>query len=78
MKEVRWINNMHAWERGRIAQMEIGELRPGTVTLKDGGKGKCSDGTSWDEWDAAEVERNVSCDHVLLQSKKLLWQTKSR
>jgi hypothetical protein len=23
MKEVRWINNMYAWERGRLAKMEV-------------------------------------------------------
>ncbi len=45
MKEVRWINNMHAWERGRQARMETGELRPPTVL-----PGRSGQNRSWDEY----------------------------
>lgn len=33
MQQVRWINNMYAWERGRQARMEIGELKPDDAHL---------------------------------------------
>lgn len=49
MKEVRWINNMYAWERGREARMEAGELRPTTMMMGRKGENK-----SWDEYTVAE------------------------
>lgn len=58
MKEVRWINNMYAWERGRQAKIEIGEARPTTMLL-----GKPGQNRNWDEWSVADNSpgRNVSC-----------------
>lgn len=49
MKEVRWINNMYAWERGREARMEAGEIRPPTMMMGRKGENK-----SWDEYTVAE------------------------
>ncbi|OAP56441.1 hypothetical protein AYL99_09620 [Fonsecaea erecta] len=45
LREVRWINNMYAWERGRQARMEVGELRPTTMLV-----GKKGESRSWDEY----------------------------
>lgn len=46
MKEVRWINNMYAWERGRQARLEIGELRPTTMFAGN----RAGEARDWDEW----------------------------
>ncbi|EXJ67696.1 uncharacterized protein A1O5_09042 [Cladophialophora psammophila CBS 110553] len=48
LKEVRWINNMYAWERGRQARMEIGEIRPTTMLVGRRGENK-----NWDEYSLA-------------------------
>ncbi|KIW93831.1 uncharacterized protein Z519_05146 [Cladophialophora bantiana CBS 173.52] len=48
LKEVRWINNMYAWERGRQARMEIGEIRPTTMLMGRRGENK-----NWDEYSIA-------------------------
>ncbi|KIX99721.1 uncharacterized protein Z520_04357 [Fonsecaea multimorphosa CBS 102226] len=45
LKEVRWINNMYAWERGRRARMEAGELRPTTMIMGRKGENK-----NWDDY----------------------------
>lgn len=55
MKEVRWINNMYAWERGRQARLEIGELRP-TTMFAGNRQGEARD---WDEWSVCK-NREVS------------------
>jgi hypothetical protein len=49
MKEVRWINNMYAWERGRHARLEVGEIRPTTMII-----GRRGENRSWDEYTVAE------------------------
>ncbi|ETI25422.1 hypothetical protein G647_02195 [Cladophialophora carrionii CBS 160.54] len=49
MKEVRWINNMYAWERGRYARLEVGEIRPTTMIM-----GRKGENRSWDEYTVAE------------------------
>ncbi|EXJ57520.1 hypothetical protein A1O7_07868 [Cladophialophora yegresii CBS 114405] len=49
MKEVRWINNMYAWERGRHARLETGEIRPTTMVM-----GRKGENRSWDEYTVAE------------------------
>ncbi|KAJ9610751.1 hypothetical protein H2200_005528 [Cladophialophora chaetospira] len=49
MNEVRWINNMYAWERGRQARLEAGELRPTTMIAGRRGENK-----SWDEYTVGE------------------------
>ncbi|OCT47233.1 hypothetical protein CLCR_02453 [Cladophialophora carrionii] len=49
MKEVRWINNMYAWERGRHARLEVGEIRPTTMIM-----GRKGENRSWDEYTVAE------------------------
>ncbi len=45
MKEVRWVNNMYAWERARNAKKEVGEVRPTTLLL-----GRPGQERNWDEW----------------------------
>lgn len=56
MKEVRWINNMYAWERGREARLETGELRPTTMIA-----GRKGEARNWDEWSTMmEHNREVS------------------
>src|ERR1700761_8870562 len=49
MKEVKWINNMYAWDRGRQARIEVGEIRPTTMIMGRRGESK-----SWDEYTVAE------------------------
>ena len=51
MKEVRWINNMYAWERGREAMLESGELRPTTMIA-----GRKGEARNWDEWSTMQDE----------------------
>jgi len=58
MKEVRWINNMYAWERGRHAKLEVGELRPTTMMFK-GANTRRGEARGWDEWSVWE-DREVS------------------
>ncbi|KAK4943548.1 hypothetical protein LTR10_016842 [Elasticomyces elasticus] len=59
LREVRWINNMYAWERGRYAKLEIGELRRATMLLgKQPGQNR-----SWDEW--SSIEEQTSTRHIL-------------
>ncbi|EXJ86807.1 hypothetical protein A1O3_03761 [Capronia epimyces CBS 606.96] len=48
MKEVRWINNMYAWERGRQARIEIGELKAPSMLTGRTGKTR-----TWDEWSSS-------------------------
>lgn len=57
MKEVRWINKMYAWERGRQARLEIGELRP-TTMFAGSRKGKMK---NWDEWSVWENREVSNC-----------------
>ena len=59
MREVRRINNMYAWERGRHARIEIGEIRPTTMLL-----GRQGEARNWDEWSIADNSsgRGVSPD----------------
>ncbi|OQU99440.1 hypothetical protein CLAIMM_05072 [Cladophialophora immunda] len=45
LKEVRWINNMYAWERGRQARLAVGEIRPTTMLMGRRGENK-----NWDEY----------------------------
>ncbi|KIW10451.1 hypothetical protein PV08_11415 [Exophiala spinifera] len=46
MKEVRWINNMYAWERARHARKEVGgETRSAAVLV-----GRVGEERHWDEW----------------------------
>lgn len=62
MKEVRWINNMYAWERGRLAKLETGEIRRATMLLgRQPGQSR-----SWDEWSIEEQtsSRRVSSFHT--------------
>lgn len=49
MKEVRWIDNMYAWERGREARMEAREIRPTTVV-----NGMSDQNKSWEEYTVAD------------------------
>lgn len=51
MLEVRRINNMYAWERGRHARMEIGEMRPTTMIL-----GRSGQSRNWDEYTIADED----------------------
>lgn len=55
MREVRWINNMYAWERGRQAKLEVGELRPTTMFAAN----RKGEARNWDEWSVWE-NREVS------------------
>ncbi len=71
MKEVRWINNMYAWERGRQARLEAGEIKRTTMIAGRRGENK-----SWDEYTVDEDSsgRDVSCNSranssVLIVSK---------
>jgi hypothetical protein len=54
MREVRWINNMYAWERGRQARLEIGELRP-TTMIAGNRKGEARNWDEWSVWENREV-----------------------
>ncbi|KIV94951.1 hypothetical protein PV10_02665 [Exophiala mesophila] len=58
MKEVRWINNMYAWERGREAMLESGELRPTTMIA-----GRKGEARNWDEWSTMQDENGESLLH---------------
>lgn len=57
MREVRWINNMYAWERGRQARLEIGELRP-TTMIAGNRKGEARNWDEWSVWENREVSTN--------------------
>ncbi|KAL2434351.1 hypothetical protein ABEF95_002714 [Exophiala dermatitidis] len=46
MREVRWINNLYAWHRGRQARLEIGETNPPAMPS---GAGRLWQNRSW-EW----------------------------
>ncbi|KAH0839151.1 hypothetical protein AYO21_04744 [Fonsecaea monophora] len=48
LREVRWVNNMYAWERGRQARLAIGEIRPTTMLMGRKGENK-----NWDEYTIA-------------------------
>ncbi|KAI1629205.1 hypothetical protein EDD37DRAFT_40671 [Exophiala viscosa] len=62
LKEVRWINNMYAWEEGRHAKLETGELRRATMLLgKQPGQSR-----GWDEW--SSIEEQTSTRHILGRS----------
>ncbi|KAK6366465.1 hypothetical protein LTS17_010550 [Exophiala oligosperma] len=45
MREVRWINNMYAWERAREARKEVGEVRNTALFV-----GRVGEERHWDEW----------------------------
>jgi hypothetical protein len=69
LKQVREINQMHAWQRGREARIEIGELRRPTMMV-----GRSGENRSWDEYTVADgssgrgvssheiIESNAKCD----------------
>ncbi|KAL6247022.1 hypothetical protein RBB50_006329 [Rhinocladiella similis] len=45
MKEVRWVNNMYAWERARQARKEVGGVRSTALFV-----GRVGEERHWDEW----------------------------
>jgi hypothetical protein len=55
MKEVRWVNNMYAWERARNAKKEVGEVRPTTLLL-----GRPGQERNWDEWSSIDTGESSS------------------
>ncbi|KEF52278.1 uncharacterized protein A1O9_11518 [Exophiala aquamarina CBS 119918] len=62
MREVRWINNMYAWERGRQAKREVGELRPTTMFAANR-KGEARNWDEWSVWENRESMANPTGEH---------------